>query len=58
LLVEEYGGNVLEIGATGHQDATDFLTKSLVRKDLFRDDATLVELFHEILEELTCLPLQ
>jgi hypothetical protein len=50
--------DALEIEATGRQDATDFLTKSLVRKDLLQDDATMAELFHEIPEELTCLPLQ
>jgi hypothetical protein len=51
-------GDVLQIEATGRQDATDFLTKSLVRKGLLQDDATMAELFHEIPEELTCLPLQ
>jgi hypothetical protein len=31
-------GDVVMIGAISQQDATDFFTKSLVRKDLLRDD--------------------
>jgi hypothetical protein len=46
-------GDVLELGAMDRQDAATFLTKSLSRKTLLRDDATTTEL----LDELTYLPL-
>ncbi|KAF1926681.1 uncharacterized protein M421DRAFT_422655 [Didymella exigua CBS 183.55] len=39
------------------QDATDFFTKSLVRRDLLRDDAATPKLLDELLDELTDLPL-
>jgi len=40
----------------GRQDATDFLTKSLTRRDLFCDDAATTKLLDELLDELACLP--
>ncbi|KAH8621579.1 ADP binding [Alternaria alternata] len=41
----------------GRPEATDFLTKSLVRKDLLCDNAATAKLLDELLDELTCLPL-
>ena len=49
--------DVIELGAMGWQDARDFLTKSLTRKDLLHNDATSNRLLDELLDELTCLPL-
>ncbi|OSS43463.1 hypothetical protein B5807_11981 [Epicoccum nigrum] len=46
-------GDVLELGAMDWQDATDFLSKSLVRKELLYDKAMV----HKLLDELTRLPL-
>jgi tetratricopeptide (TPR) repeat protein len=46
-------GDVLELGAMGRGDATDFLSKSLVRKELLADQA----MTDRLLDELTCLPL-
>jgi tetratricopeptide (TPR) repeat protein len=46
-------GDVLELGPMDWQDATDFLSKSLVRKELLRDKA----MTHKLLDELTRLPL-
>jgi tetratricopeptide (TPR) repeat protein len=46
-------GDVIELGAMDREDAVAFLTKSLIRKDLLRNDATTKEL----LDQLTCLPL-
>jgi tetratricopeptide (TPR) repeat protein len=46
-------GDVIEVGAMDQQDAAAFLTKSLTRKDLLRNDTTTTEL----LDELACLPL-
>ncbi|OCK98381.1 purine and uridine phosphorylase [Cenococcum geophilum 1.58] len=46
-------GDVIELGAMNRQDAVSFLEKSLIRKDLVRDDAATTEL----LDELACLPL-
>jgi hypothetical protein len=46
-------GDVLELGPMDWQDATDFLSKSLVRKELLRDKA----ITHKLLDELTRLPL-
>jgi tetratricopeptide (TPR) repeat protein len=46
-------GDVIELGAMDRQDAIAFLTKSMIRKDLLRNDATA----NELLDELTCLPL-
>ena len=46
-------GDVIELGAMNRQDAVGFLEKSLIRKDLVRDDATTTKL----LDELACLPL-
>jgi tetratricopeptide (TPR) repeat protein len=46
-------GDVLELGAMGRGDATDFLSKSLVRKELLADQA----MADRLLDELTCLPL-
>ncbi|KAF2628864.1 kinesin light chain, partial [Macroventuria anomochaeta] len=45
--------DVLELGAMDRQDAAVFFSKSLIRKDLLRDDA----MTHKLLDELTCLPL-
>ena len=45
--------DVLELGAMDWQDATNFLSKSLVRKELLRDKAMI----HKLLDELTRLPL-
>ncbi|KAJ8107979.1 hypothetical protein OPT61_g8496 [Boeremia exigua] len=50
-------GDVIELGAMSRQDATDFFTKSLVRRDLLRDDAATAKLLDELLDELTDLPL-
>ncbi|KAL5116347.1 hypothetical protein ACEQ8H_005695 [Pleosporales sp. CAS-2024a] len=50
-------GDAIELGAMGRQDATDFLTKSLARKDLLHDDATSVKQLDDLLDELTRLPL-
>ena len=52
-VAEQTRGDVIELGAMDRQDAAAFLTKSLTRKDLLRNDATTAEL----LDELTCLPL-
>jgi tetratricopeptide (TPR) repeat protein len=52
-VAEQTRGDVIELGAMDRQDATAFLTRSLTRKDLLRNDATTTEL----LDELTCLPL-
>jgi tetratricopeptide (TPR) repeat protein len=46
-------GDVLELGAMGRGDATDFLSKSLVQKKLLADQA----MTDRLLDELTCLPL-
>jgi tetratricopeptide (TPR) repeat protein len=46
-------GDVIELGAMDREDAVAFLTKSLIRKDLLRNDATTKEL----LDQLTYLPL-
>jgi hypothetical protein len=46
-------GDVVDLGAMDCRDAVAFLTKSLTRKELLRDDTTLTEL----LDELTYLPL-
>jgi tetratricopeptide (TPR) repeat protein len=46
-------GDVLELGAMDWQDAADFLSKSLVRKELLRDNA----MARKLLDELTRLPL-
>jgi tetratricopeptide (TPR) repeat protein len=46
-------GDVIELGAMDREDAVAFLTKSLIRKDLLRNDATIKGL----LDELTYLPL-
>jgi hypothetical protein len=50
-------GDVIELGAMDWQDAKHFLIKSLVRKDLLRDDVVTAKLLDELLDELTCLPL-
>ncbi|KAF2993768.1 hypothetical protein E8E13_002106 [Curvularia kusanoi] len=47
------GDDVLELGAMDRRDATDFLTKSLIRKALLADQA----MTGKLLDELTCLPL-
>jgi tetratricopeptide (TPR) repeat protein len=49
----EARGDVIELRAMDREDAVAFLTKSLTRKDLLRDDASTTEL----LDELTYLPL-
>lgn len=46
-------GDVLELDAMNRQDATEFLLRSLVRKELLIDQATA----DKLLGELTCLPL-
>jgi tetratricopeptide (TPR) repeat protein len=46
-------GDVVELGPMDRQDAAAFLTRSLTRKDLLRNDVTITEL----LDELTYLPL-
>jgi tetratricopeptide (TPR) repeat protein len=46
-------GDVLELGAMNRRDATDFLSKSLVRKELSTDQA----MTDSLLDELACLPL-
>jgi tetratricopeptide (TPR) repeat protein len=46
-------GDVIELGAMDREDAVAFLTKSLIRNDLLRNNATTKEL----LDELTYLPL-
>jgi tetratricopeptide (TPR) repeat protein len=46
-------GDVLELGAMDRGDAIDFLSESLVRKELLRDCA----MTDKLLDELTCLPL-
>jgi tetratricopeptide (TPR) repeat protein len=46
-------GDVIELGAMDRYDAAAFLTKSLTRKSLLRNDTTTKEL----LDELTYLPL-
>jgi hypothetical protein len=50
-------GDVIELGAMGRQDATDFLMESLTRKDLLHNNAATNRLLDELLDELTCLPL-
>ena len=45
--------DVLELDAMDRQDATDFLSRSLIRKELLRDCA----MTDKLLDELTCLPL-
>jgi hypothetical protein len=52
-VAQQTRGDVIELGAMDRQDAAAFLTRSLTRKDLLRNDATTTEL----LDELTCLPL-
>ncbi|EUC32253.1 hypothetical protein COCCADRAFT_99131 [Bipolaris zeicola 26-R-13] len=47
------GSHVLELGAMDRQDATTFLTKSLINKELLSDSAATADL----LDELVCLPL-
>jgi hypothetical protein len=47
------GSDVVELHEMDEQEAIRFLEKSLIRKDLLRDHATVTEL----LGELTCLPL-
>jgi hypothetical protein len=46
-------GDVLELGAMDRGDAVDFLSESLVRKELLRNQA----MTDKLLDELTCLPL-
>jgi hypothetical protein len=46
-------GDVLELGAMDRGDATDFLSRSLIRKELLRDCG----MTDKLLDELTCLPL-
>ncbi|CAN9183440.1 unnamed protein product [Alternaria alternata] len=46
-------GDVLELDAMDRRDATDFLSRSLIRKELLRDCA----MTDKLLDELTCLPL-
>ena len=46
-------GNVLELDAMDRGDAIDFLSESLVRKELLRNQA----MTDKLLDELTCLPL-
>lgn len=46
-------GNVLELGAMDRGDAIDFLSESLVRKELLTNQA----MTDKLLDELTCLPL-
>ncbi|KAJ8106476.1 hypothetical protein OPT61_g9512 [Boeremia exigua] len=50
-------GDVVELGEMSRQDARDFLTRSLVSKDVLRNDSTSTNLLDELLDELTCLPL-
>jgi hypothetical protein len=52
-VAQQTRGDVIELGAMDSQDAAAFLTRSLTRKNLLRNDATTTEL----LDELTCLPL-
>ncbi|KAJ5021108.1 hypothetical protein J3E73DRAFT_435012 [Bipolaris maydis] len=47
------GSHVLEIGAMDRQDATTFLTRSLINKELLSDSVATTDL----LDELVCLPL-
>ncbi|KAF2269765.1 TPR repeat protein [Lojkania enalia] len=47
------GSDVLELGAMDRQDATIFLTKLLITKELLRDSVATTDL----LDELVCLPL-
>ncbi|KAF5846047.1 hypothetical protein GGP41_008575 [Bipolaris sorokiniana] len=47
------GSHVLELGAMDRQDATAFLTKSLINKELLSDSVATTDL----LDELVCLPL-
>jgi tetratricopeptide (TPR) repeat protein len=47
------GSDVLELGAMDRQDATTFLTKSLIKKELPSDSVATTDL----LNELMCLPL-
>jgi tetratricopeptide (TPR) repeat protein len=51
--VELTHSDVIELGAMNQQDATDFLTKSLIKKDILCDSAATTDL----LNELMCLPL-
>ncbi|KAF1922650.1 purine and uridine phosphorylase [Didymella exigua CBS 183.55] len=46
-------GDALELGAMDWQDAREFLSKSLIRTELLRDDT----MTQKLLDELTCLPL-
>ncbi|KAF2993765.1 hypothetical protein E8E13_001931 [Curvularia kusanoi] len=46
-------GDVLELGAMDRQDAREFLSRSLVRKELLINKATT----DELLDQLACLPL-
>jgi tetratricopeptide (TPR) repeat protein len=46
-------GDVLKLDAMDRRDATDFLSRSLVQKQLLTDQATT----DRLLDELTCLPL-
>ncbi|KAI4940761.1 hypothetical protein J4E91_011248, partial [Alternaria rosae] len=46
-------GDVLELGAMDRRDAIDFLSESLVRKELLSNQA----MTDKLLDELTCLPL-
>ncbi|CAN9239159.1 unnamed protein product [Alternaria alternata] len=46
-------GDVLELGAMDRGDAIDFLSKSLVKKELLSNQA----MTDKLLDELTCLPL-
>jgi tetratricopeptide (TPR) repeat protein len=45
-------GDVLELGPMSRQDASDFLEKMLIKKDILRDNTE-----ETLLDELTCLPL-
>jgi tetratricopeptide (TPR) repeat protein len=51
--VELTHSDVIELGAMNQQDATIFLARSLINKDLLCDSAATTDL----LNELTCLPL-
>jgi hypothetical protein len=52
-VAQQTRGDVIKLGAMDRQDAAAFLTRSLTRKDLLRNDATTTKL----LDGLTCLPL-
>jgi tetratricopeptide (TPR) repeat protein len=52
-VAKETRGDVIELRAIDRQDAVAFLTKSLTRKELLRNNTTLTEL----LDKLTYLPL-